>query len=170
MKNALRDYRVLLGGACLIGLGCSVFFGLVFSFGQVPPQARLLDFFIPLIVLIFMTILLRARKSERSFHFWEGLVAGNFMLWLGGLISGILMYLIALYQPFVLDNFVASSIRYLEEFNRYAAENQKMTDLPEQIQNLRRMKADSLILDEFFKKIFYSFLLVPFVSILFRRK
>ena len=170
MKNALRDYPILFAGAVLIGVGCSCFFWIAFSFGEIPPQARLLDFFIPLLVLVFMMILVRARKKEHSFHFWEGLVAGNFMLWTGGLISGLLIYILSTFQPQIFENFTNSSIRYLNEFNKYATENQKMADLPERIKELKNLKPASFIMDEAIKKVFYSFLLVPFVAMIFRRK
>lgn len=170
MKGTLQNLPLMLLGSLLIGLGCSGFFWLIFSFGQIPPQARLLDFFIPLLVLVFMLILIRARKEERSFHFWEGLAAGNFMLWMGGLISGCLVFGIVQFQPQIFENFVSSSIRYLVDFNRYAPDTQKAKNLPEQITALRSLRPSSMIMDELLKKVFYSFLLVPFVSIIFRRK
>jgi hypothetical protein len=115
-------------------------------------------------------ILIRAKKEERSFHFWEGLIAGNFMLWTGGLFSGIFIFIAAELQPQILDNFIASSIRYLNEFNRHAAENQKIKDLSLQVADMKTLRPSSLILDEAVKKVFYSFLLVPFVSMILRRK
>lgn len=170
MQHSIRNLPLLLTGGLLIGAGCSLFFSLVFAFRKVPPQARLLDFFIPLVVLVFMLILVRARKGEPSFHFWEGLLAGNFMLWTGGLFSGLFIFLAIQIEPEILSNFIASSERYLTEFNQYAAANQKIKDLDRQLVDLRNMKPSALILDEAVKKVWYSFLLVPFVSIIFRRK
>lgn len=170
MKGSLNQLPLLLLGGLLIGIGCAGFFWLIFSFGQVPPQARLLDFFIPLLVMVFMLILVRARKEERSFHFWEGLVAGNFMLWTGGFISGCLVYLISTFHPDIFENFRASSIRYLVDFNRNAPEIHRAKNLAEQIAALNMLEPSSIILDEAMKKVFYSFLLVPFVSVIFRRK
>jgi hypothetical protein len=170
MNNSLKDLPLLLLGGLLIGLGCAGFFALSFSIGQLPPQARFLDIFVPLVVLVFMLILIRARRTERSFHFWEGLVSGNVMLWIGGLISGLLIYLLAELKPELFENFTSSSIRYLIEFNKQAAANQKVQNLDEQIRGLKELQPSSMILDELWKKIFYSFFLVPLVSIVFRRK
>jgi hypothetical protein len=117
-----------------------------------------------------MLILIRARRAERSFHFWEGLVSGNVMLWIGGLISGLLIFLLAELKPELFENFTSSSIRYLIEFNKQAAANQKVQNLDEQIRGLKELQPSSMILDELWKKVFYSFFLVPLVSVVFRRK
>jgi hypothetical protein len=168
--KTISGIPLILLGAVLIGVGCSVFFMLVFKGGQIPPQARLFDFWIPLVVLFFMLILIRARKEERIFHFWEGLMAGNLMLWLGGFFSGVLIYLFSELSPEFFQNFISSSVRYLVESDRFAAPSLKIKDLAGQVARLKAMKAESLIWDEFIKKLYYSFLLVPFVSVILRRK
>ena len=168
--SPLKNIPLILLGALLIGLCCSVFFYLVFSFGPIPPQARLFDFWIPLVVLIFMLILIRARKEERTFHFWEGLMAGNLMLWLGGLFSGIFIWIFIQISPGFFETFIASSVRYLVESDRYAAPTLKVKDLAGQVQKLQSLAPESIILDEAVKKLYYSFLLVPFVSVILRRK
>lgn len=168
--SSLRNIPLILLGALLIGSGCSIFFFLVFHFGQIPPQARLFDFWIPMVVLFFMLILIRAKKEERTFHFWEGLMAGNLMLWLGGILSGIFIWLMTFATQDFFDNFIASSIRYLKETDRLASPSFKIKDLSGQVEKLSSMKPESLILDEAVKKLYYSFLLVPFVSVILRRK
>jgi hypothetical protein len=167
---SLRSLPVILTGAFLIGAGCCLFFYLVFRNGQIPPQARLFDFWIPLVILFFMLVLIRARKEEPVFHFWEGLMAGNLMLWLGGLFSGLFIFLLTQVSPGFFDNFISSSVRYLVESDRYAAPAMKVKDLGAQVARLKEMKPEAIIWDEFIKKVYYSFLLVPFVSVILRRK
>jgi hypothetical protein len=168
--SSIANIRLILLGAFLIGIGCSSFFYLVFSFGQIPPQARIFDFWIPLVVLIFMTILIRAKKPGQPFHFWEGLISGNLMLWLGGLISGICIWLLTKYNATFFDTFISSSVRYLVESDRYAPPALKVKDLSARVTEIKATQPVSLIMDEAIKKVYYSFLLVPFVSMIFRRK
>jgi hypothetical protein len=167
---SLRSLPVILVGAFLIGAGCCLFFYLVFSNGQIPPQARLFDFWIPLVILFFMLLLIRARKEEPVFHFWEGLMAGNLMLWLGGFFSGLFIYLLSKVSPGFFDTFISSSVRYLIESDRFAAPALKVKDIGVQVDRLKSMKPEAFIWDEFIKKVYYSFLLVPFVSVILRRK
>ena len=168
--SSINNIPLILLGAVLIGLGCSSFFCLAFSFGPIPPQARWFDIWIPLVVLFFMMILIRARKEERSFHFWEGLILGNFMLWLGGFLSGIFIWILTEISPGFFETFIASSIRYLVEFDHYAPKGQKIVGLKDEIAKINAVTPTGFILNEATQKLYYSFLLVPFVSLILRRK
>jgi len=154
----------------MIGVGCSAFFYFVFKDRLIPPQVRLFDFWIPLVVLVFMLILIRGGKPNQPFHFWEGFISGNMMCWLGGFFSGVFVWQISIYQPDAFHNFLSSSIKYLQESEKSVPVNLKMKHLPEVIDEIRNTQPSFLILDEFMKKVFYSFILVPLLSMIFRRK
>lgn len=168
--SSIKNISLILIGALLIGLGCSIFFVLTFSYGQIPPQARWFDFWIPLVILFFMIILIRSRKPVTEFHFWEGLMSGNLMIWTGGLLSGVFLWIFASISPEFFETFISSSIRYLKEFNQYAPEARKTADIGLKIAEFQKIQPSDMILDEARQKLFYSFLLVPFVSVILRRK
>jgi hypothetical protein len=168
--NTVRSLRLILLGAFIIGAGCSLFFYFTFRTGLLPPQLRFFDIWIPLVVLVFMLILIRARKPGEPFHFWEGLIAGNLMCWLGGLISGILIWLITDLDPTAFNNFIASSVKYLQESEKVLPENLKMKNLSFVVEEMQKTQPSYFLWDEAKKKVIYSFIIVPLVAMLFRRK
>lgn len=168
MTNAY--FKWILVGSLMIGLGCAGFFLVTFQSQLVLPQARFFDIWIPLVVSVFIMILVRSLKPGQPFHFWEGLLCGNLMIWFGGLLSGLLLWQISLVWPEPLQNFIQSSIRYLNETQKHLPEEQKMKDLPQQIEHIRNTSASYFVLDELKKKVVYSFILVPLISMIFRRK
>ena len=168
--SSLKSIRFILAGALIIGIGCAAFFYFTFRSGLIPPQVRFFDIWIPLVVVVFMTILIRATKTERTFHFWESLIAGNLMCWAGGLLSGLLLWQLSSIEPTAFQNFLQSSIKYLIESEKNGPENMKMKNLPLVIDEIRQTQPSFLIWDEMKIKIGYSLILVPLVSLIFRRK
>jgi hypothetical protein len=168
--SSLKNLSLIIFGGILIGVGCAVFFHLVFSPGLIPPKVRFFDVWIPVVVLVFMIILIRAGKPERTFHFWEGLMAGNLMIWLGGLLSGLLIVVLESFDPLPFQHFLQSSVKYLQIADKEAPEGLKMPNLDKVLQEFRETKPSFMIWDEVKKKVLYSFILVPLVSLIFRRK
>jgi hypothetical protein len=160
----LRNLRWIFLGAIIIGLGCAAFFQAVYHSRLLPPSIRYFDFWIPLVVVFFMIILIRGQKEERTFHFWEGLAAGNMMIWLGGLFSGLGIYGLALVDPISFQHFLESGIKFLKINEKPGPQ------LDESIKILQNQVPSSMIWVEFKIKLFYSFILVPLVSMIFRRK
>lgn len=161
---SLRNLRWIGLGALMIGLGCAGFFQVVYHSRLLPPSVRYFDFWIPLVVVFFMIILIRGQKEERTFHFWEGLAAGNMMVWLGGLLSGVFIYLLAKVDPISFQHFLESGIKFL------TLNEKPGPQLDSSIEILRNQVPSSMIWVEFKIKLFYSFILVPLVSMIFRRK
>jgi len=168
--SSLKSIRFILIGAFIIGISCASFFYFTFRNGLVPPQVRFFDIWIPLVVVVFMTILIRSAKTENTFHFWESLIAGNLMCWIGGLLSGIFLWQLSSVDPTAFQNFLQSSVKYLIETDKNGPENMKMKNLPLVIEEIRQTQGSFLIWDEFKIKIGYSLILVPLVSLILRRK
>lgn len=154
-----------------IGIGCSLFFYFTFKMGLIRPDVRMFDFWIPAVVVFFMLLFFRSgRDSSEPFHFWEGLVAGNLIFWLGGIFSGILIYTISQWDALAFENFRASCIKYVEINAREAPEMQRM-DHPELlIRDFKKMKPSIIIWEEIKLKFKYSIILVPLISVFVRRK
>lgn len=161
----------MLGSGFGIGVGCSLFFYFTFKIGLIRPDVRMFDFWIPAIVVFFMLLFFRSeREKTESFHFWEGLVAGNLIFWLGGIFSGLLIYAITKFDPSAFENFRASCIKYVEINAKEAPEMQRM-DHPELIiRDFRQMKPSIIIWEEIKLKFKYSIILVPLISVFVRRK
>jgi hypothetical protein len=168
--SSLQSIRFILAGALIIGIGCAAFFYFTFRSRLIPPQVRFFDIWIPLVVVVFMTILIRSTKTERTFHFWESLIAGNLMCWIGGLFSGLLLWQLSNIEPTAFQNFLQSSIKYLIESEKNGPENMKMKNLPLVLDEIRQTQSSFLIWDELKIKIGYSLVLVPLVSLILRRK
>lgn len=168
--SSLKSIRFILAGALIIGIGCTAFFYFTFRGGLIPPQVRFFDIWIPLVVVLFLTILIRAAKTDRTFHFWESLIAGNLMCWIGGLFSGLLLWQLSSLEPTAFQNFLQSSIKYLIESEKNGPENMKMKNLPLVLEEIRQTQPSFLIWDELKIKIGYSLILVPIVSLILRRK
>ena len=168
--NNFKSLRITLIGGLIIGLGCAAFFYLVFKSGLVPPPVRFFDFWIPLVVVAFMMILLRGLKPGQPFHFWEGLIAGNLMCWIGGLVSGVTLWQLAKIDPVFFTNFLDSSIKYLKISNSSYAKNLQITDLTPIIKEFKNTDPSYFVLNEIRNKVIYSIVIVPLISMIFRRK
>ena len=168
---AIRFYKMAILGAIMIGIGCAAFFYFTFLADMVRPDVRIFDVWIPAVVLIFMLIYIRSfRPIAEPFHFWEGLILGNVMLWLGGLISGLLIWQISTVDSRSFDHYIQSCIRYLEMYQAQAPEKQKLSHANEMIADWQKSTPSSMVWDEFKRKLQYSLVLVPLISVFIRRK
>ena len=155
----------------MIGIGCAIFFLATYSVGLVPPVVRFFDAWIPAIVILFQLIFIRSyRPKTEAFHFWEGLMIGNMMCWLGGLISGILIWAISEYYPIPFQHFIDSAVKYLQISESNLEEHLQMKNLDEVIREIKKTDPSFMIWDELKKKVIYSFILVPIISMIIRRK
>ena len=167
----LRFFKVALVGALGIGALCAAFFYLAFLPGKISPVVRFFDFWIPALVAVFVLIYIRSfRPAGQPFHFWEGLMLGNCMFWFGGLFSGIFIWMISVYDIRPFEHFISSSIEYLALDQANADEKFKLKNLPEVLAEMKALKPSFMIWDEAKKKIMYSFVLVPLISMIIRRK
>jgi hypothetical protein len=152
-------------------MGCALFFFLSFYQGKNAPVLRFFDFWIPTVVAFFFLILIKSnRKPEDPFHFWEGLVYGNAIFWSGGLISGLLIMFFSQIWPLAFQNFITSGIEYLELTEKNLPENLKMPNLDKVMVEMKQTQPSFMVWDELKKKVMYSFLLVPIIALLLRRK
>ncbi len=136
-----------------------------------PPVVRFFDFWIPGVVSLFFIIWLKGlRPKSEPFHFWEGLMYGNLIFWLSGILSGLLIYFSARFYPVPFENFISSSIQYLELTEKNLPEKLKMPNLDQVIKEMKQTKPQFMIWDELKKKVQYSFVLVPIIAVLLRRK
>ncbi len=92
------------------------------------------------------------------------------MVWMGGLFSGLILWQVCETDPVAFQNYLNSSIKYLVETEKILPEDMKMKNLPTIIEDIRNTKPSFLVMDEIKKKVVYSLILVPLVSIIFRRK
>lgn len=159
----------ILGGI-LCGLGCASFFFAVFSSALLPPQVRFFDIWIPLVFGFFFLIQIRNRTGEPAFHFWQGLMYGNMLIWIAGLVSGLSLWALASAEPEFFRQFLAGSVRYITEADKVAPEALKTPDLPGLIRTLEATPPSSLVWDEVKKKVLYSFVISPLLAVLLRRK
>jgi len=120
--------------------------------------------------LFFLLLIKSFRAKTEPFHFWEGLMIGNFMCWFGGLVSGILIWKISDFDPVPFHNFLDSSIKYLKITEGNAPENLKMKNLNLVINEIKETKTSFMVWDEVKKKVMYSFILVPLLAMFIRRK
>lgn len=154
-----------------VGLFCGLFFYFTFRPGIIRPDARMFDFWIPGIVCLFMLIFFRSgREKTEPFHFWEGLIAGNLIFWLGGLFSGIVIFIMAQIDPTSFEHFRDSCIKYVEINASEAPEFQKMERPDLLIKDFKEMKPLVMIWGEVTLKFKYSIILVPLISVFIRRK
>lgn len=168
---SLRLFRISVLGGLFIGLGSAVFFLIAFQNSVINPVVRFFDVWIALVVVIFFLIWIRSlRPSAEAFHFWEGLICGNLMLWTGGLVSGLLLWSVTLFYPAPFEHFIASSLAFLKETERVAPENLRMKNLDQVLAEMAKTEPSFMIWDEVKKKVLYSFLLVPLISMFMRRK
>jgi hypothetical protein len=161
----------ILISSILIGVACSLFFYFTFQPGLIRPDVRMFDFWIPTVATFFMLIYFRSFREKTSpFHFWEGLIVGNLMFWLGGITSGFSIYLMADWQPIPFEHFRDSCIKYIEVNMKEAPELQKMEKPELLIRDFREMKPSVMIWEEAKLKFKYSIILVPLISVFLRRK
>lgn len=154
-----------------IGLACALFFFFTFRQGLIRPDVRMFDFWIPAIVSFFMLIYFRSFREKTSpFHFWEGLIGGNLMFWIGGTMSGVFIWLMAEWEPQSFEHFRESCIKYIEINMKEAPELQKMEKPELLIRDFKKMKPSIMIWEEAKLKFKYSIILVPLISVFLRRK
>ena len=183
-----RFFRISLMGGLSIGIGSALFFFITFQNEFVNPVARFFDVWIALVVVVFFLILIRSgRLPTEPFHFWEGFICGMIMCWTAGLISGLLIWQVSLYYPLPFQHFVDSGILSLQQGQKIAAENLRLSttlsetekqtgrilllkNLDLDLKTMKKMVPAQLFWDEVKVKIMYSFLLVPLISMFMRRK
>lgn len=168
---SLQSFRLAVLAGFFTGLACAIFFQVVFSFGMVNPIVRIFDVWIPAISIFFVLIYIRAlRNPQMAFHFWEGLMLGNVLAWTAGLFSGLFIWLFSLYDAEPFQNFLASSQEFLRLSDRDAPEKLKLKNLEQLIAEIGGRKATYMIWDEIIKKVQYSFLIVPIIALILRRR
>ena len=132
---------------------------------------RLFDFWIPAVVVFFQLILIRSfRPKTEPFHFWEALLLGNFICCAGGLVSGLLIWQMAEFDPTSFHNYLDSSIKYLKISEANAPEELKMKNLSLVLDEIKNTKTSFMVWDELKKKVMYSFILGPLIGMIVRRK
>lgn len=162
--------QILVSGL-FIGLGCSFFFYFTFRPGLIRPDARMFDFWIPSVVTFFMLIYFRsAREKSEPFHFWEGLVIGNLMFWIGGLVSGLLIIQMTHFDSTSFEHFRDSCIKYIQVNANEAPELQKIEKPELLIADYKSMQPSIMFWEEIKLKFKYSIVLVPLISVFIRRK
>jgi hypothetical protein len=167
----VRYFRLGFLGGMIGGLGCFLLFFFTFLSGVMSPMVRLFDFWIPAVVTVFFIIWIKALKPKsEAFHFWEGLVYGNQIFWLTGLFSGLMIYFCTLVYPVPFENFIASSVKYLELSDKNLPDKLKMPQLDLVLKEMKETRPGFMIWDELKKKVLYSFVLVPIIAVLVRRK
>ncbi len=167
----VRFFKLGLLGGTIGGTGCFLLFFFTFLSGVMSPMVRLFDFWIPAVVSVFFIIWIKALKPKNeAFHFWEGLVYGNLIFWFTGLVSGLLIYFCTLVYPIPFENFIASSVQYLELSDKNLPEKLKMPRLEWVLKEMKETRPRFMIWDELKKKVLYSFVLVPIIAVLVRRK
>ena len=167
----IRFYKIGLIGGLISGIGTALFFYFTFLSGLIPPVVRFFDFWIPAVVIFFHLLLIKSfREKTEPFHFWEALILGNFMCWTGGLVSGLLIWQVSNLDPIPFHNFLESSIKYLKITETNAPENMKMKNLNLVIDEIKNTPTSFMVWDEVKKKVMYSFILVPLLSMIIRRK
>lgn len=168
---SIRLFRISLLGGLFVGLGSALFFFIAFQNELINPVVRFFDVWIALVVLVFFLIWIRSlRPSTEAFHFWESLICGNVMLWTGGLVSGLLIWSVSLSYPVPFEHFIHSSLIFLKESEKHTPENLKMQHLDKVLAEMAETKPSFMVWDEVKKKVLYSFLLVPLISMFMRRK
>lgn len=168
---SLRLFKLSLWGGSAIGLGSAIFFFLAFQNELINPIVRFFDVWIALVVIVFFLIWIRSlRPSTEPFHFWEALICGNVMCFAGGIISGLLIWQVSLFYPVPFHNFIHSSLRFLAESEKAAPETMKMKNLDLVLAEMKQTVPSFMVWDEVKKKVLYSFLLVPLISMFMRRK
>ncbi len=160
----------ILGGL-LGGTACFLLFFFTFWSGTVSPVVRLFDFWIPSVVALFFIIWIKAlRPKNEAFHFWEGLMYGNMIFWFTGLVSGLLIYFSFSFYPVPFENFIRSSVEFLKLSEKNMPEKLKMQNLEMVVREMEQTQPEFMIWDEFKKKVMFSFVLVPIIAALLRRK
>jgi hypothetical protein len=167
----LADLKKAFIGGSLAGLLCAVFFIVVFSQNEVHPIARMLDFWIPGIFIGFFMWWIRETKPEPTFHFWQGLAIGNVIGAVCGLLCGIsLFFIFKFVSDHALLNYLESVKHLLSLQNEQAAEPlspEKLASVMKEVDDFNPMR---FIWEEVFRKVSYCFVLVPLISMFFRRK
>ncbi len=167
----LIDFKKALIGGGLAGICCALFFIVAFSQKEVHPIARVLDFWIPGLFIAFFLWWIRETKPGEAFHFWQGLAIGNVMGFASGLLSGICLFSVfslGFDQPLL--NYLNSAKHLLTLQNQQTSEPispEKMALVLNEVDSFRPAR---FIWEEVFRKVSYCFVLVPLISMFFRRK
>lgn len=168
---SLHSFRISVLAGGFTGLACAIFFQAVFSFGMVNPIVRIFDVWLPVLSVFFVLIYIRAlRDAKMAFHFWEGLMLGNVLTWTAGLFSGGFIWLFSLYDPSAFQNFLTCSQEFLRLSDQNAPEKLKFKNLDQLLLEIGNRKASYMIWDEIVKKVQYSFLIVPIIALILRRR
>jgi Mn2+/Fe2+ NRAMP family transporter len=168
--NTLHIFKTAIVGAIIIGLLCAIFFCSVMQIENISPIARYVDIWIPALVMFFFMQKVKQERADGSFHFWEGLYMGNIIGIVGGMVSGLLLYLfISFISAKPLENYIAASLAYLEASKEFIDQNMK-GDFEVKKSEIQQFTAWGLAKDESIRKIFYCFVLVPIISLLNRKK
>jgi len=167
----LSDFKKALFGGSLAGLCCALFFILAFHKTEVHPIVRVLDFWIPALFIGFFIWWIRQTKNGHSFHFWQGLMIGNLMGFTSGIISGATLFLMLTYvydQPLL--NYLDSAKELLKLQNQHAQEPISPEKLDLALKEIDQFLPARFLWEEVIRKVSYCFIIVPLISIFFRKK
>jgi hypothetical protein len=167
----LSDFKKALLGGSLAGISCGIFFIWAFSVKEVHPIVRMLDFWIPAVFIGFFMWWIRETKGGQVFHFWQGLVVGNVIGFTSGVLSGITLFVTFNWiSDQALLNYLDSSKQLLILQNQHANEPVSPEKLASALKEIDGFEPARLLWEEIFRKVSYCFVLVPLISIFFRRK
>lgn len=169
--STLQIFRLSILGAAITGLLTSIFFIIVMQVKGVSPLARYIDIWIPATVMFFFMRLVKIKRTDGHLHFWEGLYMGNIIGIVGGMISGLLLYIfITWVSPTPLSGYKEASLRFLEQSKNYVETHMGKEEYERKMTEIENFDGWALAKDESIRKIFYCFVLVPIISMINRKK
>lgn len=153
------------------GIGCAGFFCIIYGLGLVSPTARFFDFWIPAMCMFLGLYLCRESYKPLRFAYWQAIMCANLI----GLISAIttalsIYFLISFINDLPFQNYLESSRVYLTNSKDFIISKTGIQAYKQMQIQIGLVTIKDFCMDEFYKKLYYIFILAPIIAFIMKSK